>query len=76
VKNSACPSLRLLEMLVKDANRRRDKSTNKDLRSEIWSTRDRVQLIEVLVDRHRKVCPVCSQKIASEGALANFERAV
>jgi hypothetical protein len=76
VKNSDCPSLRLLEMLVQDANRRRDKSTDKDRRGEIWSTSDRVQLIQVLVDRHRKVCPVCSQKIAREGALANFERAI
>ena len=75
MKNSDCPSLRILEILVKDATRRREKSTDKD-RSEAWSATDRVQLIQVLVDRHLKLCPLCNQKIASEGVLAKLKKAV
>ena len=74
MRSSVCPSLRLLEILVKDQTRRRDIPTKKS-RSEVWSTTNRVQLTQVLVDRHLKLCPVCNQKIASEGALASFKKA-
>ena len=63
MKNSDCPSLRLLELLVKDATRRRDKSTSKD-HSQAWSTTDRVQLMQALINQHLERCPVCQQKSA------------
>ena len=59
---------------MKDQTRRRDIPAKKG-RSEPWSTTDRVQLTQVLVDRHLRLCPVCNQKIASEGAAASFKKA-